>query len=110
MPARWPPGLLLLDGDGIFSSLRNALPGSFDARQMCPLAERIATGNLASFAQGFPERAQLDPSGAVVHAALVHGFRLVMLHGGAGIWVLAAISFASFGNRRPSLQASGACP
>jgi len=77
---------------------------------MRPLAEKIATGNLASFAQGFPELAQLDPSGAIVHAALVHGFGLVMLYGGIGIWVLAAISFAIFGNRRPSLRASGACP
>ncbi|MDQ0016208.1 EmrB/QacA subfamily drug resistance transporter [Variovorax boronicumulans] len=101
-------GFILLEG--IFSSLKNALPASFDAQKLHPLAEKIAAGNFASLAQGFPELAQLDPSGAIVHAALVHGFGLVMLYGGIGIWVLAAISFAIFGSRKPSVQASGVCP
>lgn len=101
-------GFILLEG--IFSWLRNALPASLDAQQLRPLAEKIAAGNFASLAQGFPELAQLDPSGAIVHAALVRGFGLVMLYGGVGIWVLAAISFVIFGSRRPSVQASGACP
>ncbi|MGJ7607308.1 MFS transporter [Variovorax sp. LT1R20] len=101
-------GFILLEG--IFSSLRNALPASFDAQQLRLLAEKIAAGNFASLAQGFPELAQFDPSGAIVHTALVRGFGLVMLYGGIGIWVLAAISFVIFGSRRPSVQPSGACP
>jgi len=101
-------GFILLEG--IFSSLRNALPASFDAQQLRLLSEKIAAGNFASLAQGFPELAQFDPSGAAVHAALVRGFGLVMLYGGIGIWVLAAISFVIFGSRRPSVQPSGACP
>jgi hypothetical protein len=67
-------------------------------------------GNFASLAKGFPALAQIDRSGAIVHAALVRGFGRVMLYGGVGIWVLAAISFVTFGSRRPSVQqTSGAC-
>ncbi|WP_332875221.1 hypothetical protein [Variovorax sp. IB41] len=41
----------------------------------------------------------------------MRGFGQVMLYGGIGIWVLAAISFVIFGSRRPSVQqTSGACP
>ncbi len=34
-----------------------------------------------------------DISSAVIHGALVHGFGLVMLYGGLGVWVLAIASF-----------------
>jgi EmrB/QacA subfamily drug resistance transporter len=101
-------GFILLEG--IFASLRNTLPASLDAQQLRALAEKIAAGNLASLPQDFSELSLLDPSGATVHAALVSGFGGVMLFGGVGVWVLAAISFAIFGIRKPSVQPSGVCP
>jgi hypothetical protein len=39
----------------------------------------------------------LDPHGAIAHAALVHGFGLVMLYGALGAWVLAMLSALTFG-------------
>jgi EmrB/QacA subfamily drug resistance transporter len=87
-------GFILLEG--IAASLRNALPASFDAAQLRLLAEKIAAGNFTSLPQSFPELSQLDPSGATVHAALVSGFGDVMLFGGIGVWLLAAISFVIF--------------
>jgi hypothetical protein len=33
-----------------------------------------------------------------------------MLFGGIGVWVLAAVSLAIFGIRKPSVQPSGVCP
>jgi len=60
------------------------------------LAEKIAAGNFASLKQVFPELSSFDSSGAIVHAALVHGFGLVMLYGGIGAWILAAASFVIF--------------
>jgi MFS family permease len=86
-------GFLLLEG--ILSYLKSALPGTFDASRLRALAEKIAAGN-AALPQAFPELSSADPSGAVVHAALVHGFGLVMVYGGIGVWILAAISFAIF--------------
>ena len=97
-------GFILLEG--IFSSLRSAMPPSLDGTQLRALAERVAAGNFAS-AQGAAELSQRDPSGAIVHAALMQGFANVMLYGGLGVWVLAAISFVIFGTRKPSLHKPG---
>jgi len=80
---------------GILSYLKSALPGTFDASRLPALAEKIAAGN-AALPRAFPELSSADPSGAVVHDALVHGFGLVMVYGGIGVWILAAISFAIF--------------
>jgi len=88
-------GFILLEG--VLSSLRSALPGAFDAAQLRTLAERTAAGNLGTLPQDFPELSALDPSGTVLRAALVHGFGLVMLYGGIGVWVLAVASFMVFG-------------
>ncbi|UKS26623.1 MFS transporter [Paenibacillus sp. HWE-109] len=85
--------------EGILSYLRGALPGTLDTTQLRALAGKIAAGNFASLKQGVPELSSLDASGAVVHAALVHGFGLVMLYGGIGVWVLAAISYMIFRSR-----------
>jgi EmrB/QacA subfamily drug resistance transporter len=87
-------GFILLEG--IYSSLRQALPASFDTQQLRLLAEKVAAGNFSSLPQSFPELSLLDPSGATVHAALVSGFGDVMLFGGIGVCVLAAISFVIF--------------
>ena len=87
-------GFILVEG--VLSYLKSALPGSLDALRLRSLAEKIAAGNFGSLKQVFPELSSLDSSGAVVHAALVHGFGLVMLYGGIGAWILAAASFVIF--------------
>ncbi|WP_246359188.1 hypothetical protein [Paenibacillus phytorum] len=86
--------------EGILSYLKRVLPGTLDTTQLRTLAEKIAAGNTTSLKQGLLELTSLDASGTVVHAALVHGFGLVMLYGGIGVWVLAAISFMIFGSKR----------
>ncbi|WP_304361209.1 MFS transporter [Collimonas fungivorans] len=98
-------GFILMEG--ILSYLRSAFPASFDTLRLRVLAEKIASGNFTSLKQGFPELSSLDASGTVVHAALVHGFGLVMLYGGIGVWVLAAISFKVFGPERAPLRKTG---
>ncbi|MGJ7532472.1 MULTISPECIES: MFS transporter [unclassified Variovorax] len=98
-------GFILLEG--IHAHLRGALSASLDAMQLRALAEKIAAGNFASLAEGFPALSQADPSGAVVHAALVHSFGLVMLYGGVGVWVLAGVSLLIFGSGKPLARSSG---
>ncbi|MBR7988639.1 MFS transporter, partial [Burkholderia cenocepacia] len=44
--------------------------------------------------------AQADPSGAALHAALVHGFGWVMVYGAAGVAVLATASAVAFAPAR----------
>jgi EmrB/QacA subfamily drug resistance transporter len=83
-------GFLLLEG--ILGHLKDNASGSIDTHALRGVAEKIAAGNLSS----------LDTTSDVAHAALVHGFGHVMLYGGIGVWVLAAISFVVFG-RRPAL-------
>jgi EmrB/QacA subfamily drug resistance transporter len=77
-------GFILVEG--IAAHLNRVLPGPLDPMSVHALAEGIAAGKPAAF----------DPSGAIVHAALTHGFGLVMLYGGIGVWVLAALSYAIF--------------
>ncbi|OMD28146.1 MFS transporter [Paenibacillus odorifer] len=90
--------------EGIFSYLKKAFPETVDVLQLRSLAEKTAAGNTSSLNQSFPELSSLDASGAIVHASLVHGFGLVMLYGGIGVWVLAAMSFIIFGPKRALLQ------
>jgi EmrB/QacA subfamily drug resistance transporter len=87
-------GFILVEG--ILSYLQSALPGALDTVQLRSLAERIAAGNLTALPQGFPGASSLEAY-TVVHAALAHGFGLVMLYGGIGVWILAAVSFMIFG-------------
>ena len=89
---------------GILASLRDALPAISDGGQLRALAERIAAGGVIDGAQG-----TLDVPADVVHSALVNGFGWVMLYGGIGVWVLAAISFALFGAGKSS-GLSEPCP
>lgn len=98
-------GFILLEG--VLSYLRSALPGDQDGMLLRVLAEKIASGNFASLTQEFPELSSIDGAGAIVHAALVHGFGLVMLYGGIGVWVLAVASYLVFGPERAVLP--GAC-
>lgn len=39
-------------------------------------------------------------SDAIDHAAMADGFGEVMLYGAIGVWVLAALSFFTFGRRK----------
>lgn len=80
---------------GILWYLRRALPGAAEAPQLRALAGRIAAGDAAA----------LD--GAPARAALAHGFGLVMLYGGVGVWVLAALSLVLFGAGRGTAVAAG---
>jgi EmrB/QacA subfamily drug resistance transporter len=94
-------GFILLEG--VLSYLRQAFPGNVDARPLRLLAERVAAGDVASLRHASPELAVIDPHGAIVHAALTHGFGLVMLYGGVGACVLAALSFVTFGRSTQTL-------
>ncbi|MDT4872104.1 hypothetical protein FQZ97_1072730 [compost metagenome] len=98
-------GFLLLEG--IHAHLKQALSASLDAVQLRALAEKVAAGSFASLPEHFPALAQADPSGAAVHAALVHSFGWVMLYGGIGVWVLAGLSLLIFGNGKPSVRTTG---
>jgi len=91
---------------GIVHHLRHALPNTLRTAELQTLAERIASGgNQASLSQHFPMLAQADPTGAVVHAALVGGFSWLMLYGGLSVWVLGAISWFIFAPGKTERQA-----
>jgi EmrB/QacA subfamily drug resistance transporter len=83
---------------GILFDLQAKLPSSFDSSALAQLAGRIAAGDLAAIQAATPALAQVDPTGGIMHAALMRGFGWVMLYGGAGVWVLAALSFAISGS------------
>jgi len=83
-------GFVLVEGVG--SSLRATLPGDFGAMQLRALAEQIASGTAVLPDQGV--------SPAIIHDALAQGFGWVMLYGGIGVWLLAALSFVVFGRKR----------
>ena len=90
-------GFVLLEG--VLSSLSRALPVFSDASSLHLLAEKIAAGTLADLSPSSAALAAADPHGAIVHAALVHGFSLVMLYGMIGAWALAFFSVVAFGGR-----------
>ncbi len=98
-------GLLLTQG--IVSYLGNAFGAALSPGAVRALAERIATGNLHDLAQGMPELGTLDPSGAIVHAALVNGFGWVMLYCGIGVIALSVIGFVIFGPKCVAPQKRG---
>ncbi|HTD14310.1 MAG TPA: hypothetical protein VK673_03990, partial [Chthoniobacterales bacterium] len=60
-------------------------------------AERIAAGDVGLLDHTFPGATE-----GTAHAALAHGFGMVMLYGGVGVWVLAATSFITFRARKPT--------
>ncbi len=98
-------GFILLEG--VHSHLKAALSASLDAPQLRALAEKVAAGSFASLGESFPVLSQVDPSGATVHAALMHSFGWVMLFGAIGVWVLAGVSLLVFGNGRLPVPACG---
>lgn len=88
---------------GILFHLKARLPATIDAGLLARLAEKVAAGDAEAVKAGIPVLAQIDPTGTAVHAALIDGFGWVMLYGGAGVWVLAVLSFVISGSasRRP---------
>lgn len=81
---------------GVLAHLGHALP-DLDAAQLRLLAEAIAAGNPIT-----------GLAGTVAQDALRNGFGWVMLYGGIGVWIMAAISFASF-NGRPVRRTEVQC-
>jgi EmrB/QacA subfamily drug resistance transporter len=92
---------------GTLSGLKAGFPGHRDTAALRQLAEHVAAGNVSAIKAGMPELSGLDPSGDIVHAALIQGFDWVMLYGGAGVWLLAAISFFLFGRASRSTKPAG---
>jgi EmrB/QacA subfamily drug resistance transporter len=84
---------------GVLTHLKGAV-ANIGVAELRLLAERIAAGS----AGPVPE---LDNS--IIHDALVSGFGWVMLYGGLGVWIMAAISFYIF-NARSVRQAEAQCP
>lgn len=89
-------GLVLVEG--IRLSLQASLGAGLASEELRALAEKVAAGNLAGLVQTLPKLASLDPSGHLIHGALVNGFELVMLYGGIGVIVLAILSYLIFGS------------
>nr|WKF59485.1 Multidrug resistance protein Stp [Paraburkholderia busanensis] len=78
---------------------------SLDSAVLARLAEKIAAGNVDAIHAGIPGLARIDPTGSIVHAALMEGFGWVMLYGGAGVAILAVLSFAISGRASRKLGA-----
>jgi EmrB/QacA subfamily drug resistance transporter len=96
-------GIFLVEG--IAAALQRAATSPIDLSQLRAAAEAIAAGNrealLASqaIAGGVPD--------GLVQQALTAGFGVVMVYGGAGAWILAALSFVLF--RSGSSEARKPC-
>lgn len=82
--------------EGVLASLKSALPAR-PASELRSLAESIASGSVTS----------LDSSPATLHAALTNGFGWVMLYGGIGVWLLAALSFVIFSPAKKAHPVAG---
>ncbi|OAJ52818.1 MFS transporter [Paraburkholderia ginsengiterrae] len=83
---------------GILFNLKTRLPESLDIASLGALAEKIAAGDVDAIRAGIPALAQIDPSGSIVHGALMQGFGWVMLYGGVGVGVLGVLSFLISGS------------
>jgi EmrB/QacA subfamily drug resistance transporter len=82
---------------GILYHLKTNLPATLNVAELGRLAEKVAAGDVDAIRAGIPALTQFDSSGSIVHAALMRGFGWVMLYGGIGVWVLAALSFVISG-------------
>ncbi|TPG39438.1 MFS transporter [Flavobacterium pectinovorum] len=91
-------GFILVEG--IFSHLNTAFSGSVNKAALRSISEKVAAGNFSSLKQDFPELAILDSSNSVLHSALAHGFEIILLYGGIGVWILAILSFILFNPRK----------
>lgn len=86
--------------EGVLAYLKSALPPALDAIELRSLAQGIAAGSVTSLDQ-------FDASGTILHAALTHGFGWVMLYGGIGVWILAALSFVIFSPAKKRCPVAG---
>jgi hypothetical protein len=82
---------------GVLSHLKTALP-DLDGAGLYRFAEGIAAGNPVA-----------GLSNDIAHDALVNGFGWVMLYGGIGVWIMAAIGFAIF-RATPVRREAVQCP
>jgi hypothetical protein len=94
-------GFLLLQGVLVY--LRRTFSASIDEPSLHAFAESIASGNLSIAAQRLPSLSA-EQAAAVAREALVNGFAYVLLYGGLGVWLLAALSALAFGLRRAVLR------
>ncbi|MGY0038063.1 hypothetical protein [Pedobacter sp. NJ-S-72] len=91
-------GFILVEG--ILSYLKTVFPHqSLNKLPLRSLAEKVASGSFHTLKHDFPQLAVLDPSGIVVHTALVQGFDWIMLYGGIGVWILSLASLITFGKK-----------
>lgn len=74
-------------GAGVLAYLKNEPGLRLSGIELQHLAERVAAGNAVSVP---------GLSDAAIHEALAQGFGWVMLYGGLGVWLLAALSFLAF--------------
>jgi EmrB/QacA subfamily drug resistance transporter len=91
-------GFILLEG--VLSYLKRSLPEAADSGSLRLLAEQVASGDMSFLNHSSPALTTLvtlDPHGSIAHAALVHGFGLVMLYGALGAWLLAMLGALTFG-------------
>lgn len=92
-------GFILVEG--ILSYLKPVLAHhSLNSLQLRSLAEKIASGSFDTLKRDFPQLAVSDPSGTLVHAALLQGFDWIMLYSGIGVWVLSLASLITFGRNK----------
>jgi len=89
---------------GIRFNLPTRLPKTLDSALLGRLAEKIAAGDGEAVKTGIPALARIDPSGSIVHAALMQGFGWVMVYGGVGVWVLAVLGFVISGSASRRLK------
>ncbi|HEY4298553.1 MAG TPA: MFS transporter [Paraburkholderia sp.] len=95
---------------GILYHLKRTLPAAVDTTGLGRLAEKIAAGDVAAIKEGIPALAQIDPSGSIVHAALMRGFDWVMWYGAAGVGMLAVLSFVISGSASRRLAKKQSAP
>jgi len=89
---------------GIFSYLDAAFSGSVNKNVLQSISEKVAAGNFTSVNHDFPELSVLNSSESILHAALSHGFEMILLYGGIGVWILALLSFILFNPEKSTKQ------
>jgi hypothetical protein len=100
-------GLVLVAG--ILAALRAALGSTLDAARLRTLAEQLAGGDMRGAQQALVQMPDgAAGAGAMLQAAVTHGFGWVMLYGALAAWLTAALSLAVFGRRQaaPAQHAS----
>lgn len=97
-------GFILVQG--ILSYLNNAFSGAIDSKTLQSISEKVAAGNFSSLNHDFPQLATLDSSQSILHDALAHGFKMILLYGGIGVWILAIMSFILFNPKKTQSKLS----